>query len=70
MTPNVTPMEHPTGTAKRPAAQRVVMEPGCSFARNFVPTENADPVVVAHVRNCADCQDETFLMIASSALSA
>lgn len=39
------------------------MEPGCAFARNYVPAENAEPIVLTHVRNCPDCQEESFLML-------
>ncbi len=43
------------------------MEPACGFCRGFVPSEqNAEEILLTHLRNCADCQAETYLMLPSA----
>lgn len=41
------------------------MEPGCNFTRGFVPTDAVPEalILLAHVRNCDDCQHESYLVL-------
>ncbi len=53
------------------AAQLSLMEPGCGFTRGYVPTEERDlEVLMAHVRNCQDCQAESYLVLPGSVAAA
>lgn len=44
------------------------MEPVCRFPMEYTPTgKGHDPVLELHLRNCADCQGEVFVLRGGSA---
>ena len=45
-----------------------VMEPVCRFPVEYAPNgKGHDPVLELHLRNCADCQGEVFVLRGGSA---
>jgi hypothetical protein len=53
-----------SGRDKTPAAPRLAMDVGCNFTRGYTPTSEPDTeILLAHVKNCEDCQAESYVLI-------